>query len=306
MRMLIIRPGAIGDTLLTFPLLQALKVQHTELFITFVGNAAVLPLALACNLVNAVSSYEDAKWGKLFQPDAPKEQLSELLGQVDMAICWLRDPQGMVANNLRKIAIPQIVVAPGRPATDKRQPVVAYLAETIGMSWTAQNSVSCILPATTSASIQLPAGCIAIHPGSGGVYKCWPVAHFAAVIVALWQHAVPVLLLAGPADQQRLDDLRHQLPTPPHASLLNLLVDAPLLTVAQHLQCCRAYLGNDSGITHLAAQLGLPTIALFGPSDPVIWRPSGPAVNVISAPMLEKIQVSTVLSQLKLYMVEHS
>ncbi len=300
MRVLIIRPGAIGDTLLTFPLLQALKVQYSDLFITFVGNAAVLPLALACNLVNAVSSYEDAKWSKLFQPDAPAEQLSELLGKVDMVVCWLRDPQGIVANNLRKTAIQRIFVAPGRPTTDERMPIVAYLAGTLGMPWTAQNAVSCRLPATPSAPIRLPAGCIAIHPGSGGAYKCWPVAHFTAVIAALWQQAIPVLLLAGPADHQRLDDLRHQLPTPPHVSLLNLLVDAPLLTVARHLQCCRAYLGNDSGITHLAAQLGLPTLALFGASDPVIWRPSGPAVSIISAPTLEKIQVSTVLSQLKL------
>jgi ADP-heptose:LPS heptosyltransferase len=52
MHILIIRPGTIGDTLLTFPIIQALKAQYTNPHVTFIGNRAVLPLALAYGIVD--------------------------------------------------------------------------------------------------------------------------------------------------------------------------------------------------------------------------------------------------------------
>jgi ADP-heptose:LPS heptosyltransferase len=45
----------------------------------------------------------------------------------------------------------------------------------------------------------------------------------------------------------------------------------------------RLFLGNDSGATHLAAALGVPTLAVFGPSDPWLWRPLGPRVRVVTS-----------------------
>ncbi len=81
--------------------------------------------------------------------------------------------------------------------------------------------------------------------------------------------------------------------------MLTVLVDAPLLEVAQHLRQCQRYLGNDSGITHLAAMLGIPTIALFGPSDPAVWRPIGPDVEVIHVKCaLEKLPVKMVIKSI--------
>ncbi|HWS83570.1 MAG TPA: glycosyltransferase family 9 protein [Ktedonobacteraceae bacterium] len=89
----------------------------------------------------------------------------------------------------------------------------------------------------TSTSLpSKPPGCIALHPGSGGAHKCWPVKHFAAVIDALWQHKVAVLPLAGPAEQERLAELLRLLPAPPDPNLLRVLVDLPLLDVACQLQ----------------------------------------------------------------------
>src|SRR5579872_5159950 len=107
MRMLIIRPGAIGDTLLALPVIRALRDSHNELGsydnelgshprITFVGNAAVLPLMLASGLVEEDSDYEDIRWSALFSMET-----SRLIPMpVDLAICWLRDPDGVVERNL--------------------------------------------------------------------------------------------------------------------------------------------------------------------------------------------------------------
>jgi ADP-heptose:LPS heptosyltransferase len=65
--------------------------------------------------------------------------------------------------------------------------------------------------------------------------------------------------------------------------------------------CCKCYLGNDSGITHLAALLGVPTLALFGASDPAVWHPVGKAVKVIAARSLEDISIYTVIETLKAF-----
>ena len=68
--------------------------------------------------------------------------------------------------------------------------------------------------------------------------------------------------------------------------------------VAEHLLQCRCYLGNDSGISHLAAMLGVPTTVLFGPSDPAIWRPLGSSVEILQARVLERISVDEVMESI--------
>ncbi len=80
-----------------------------------------------------------------------------------------------------------------------------------------------------------------------------------------------------------------------------MLTNAPLLEVARQLQQCRCYLGNDSGITHLAAMLGVPTVAIFGPSDPAVWRPVGPSVEVIQERALEDVSVDVVMEAVNVF-----
>ena len=82
--------------------------------------------------------------------------------------------------------------------------------------------------------------------------------------------------------------------------MFKMLTSAPLLEVAQCLQKCRCYLGNNSGITHLAAMLGVPTVAIFGPTNPKIWRPVGPFVKVIQGHMLEDVTVDDAIECLDL------
>ena len=318
MHILIIRPGAIGDTLLTFPVIQALKAQYANPHVTFVGNRAVLPLALACGIANEVFDYQDARWAKLFLYTRADTVQDEVLGRSELAICWLRDPDGVVKRNLLAAGVKRVIVAPGRPAEGERIHIIAYLARTIGLPWHEQawhdylplqlhKQATEQSPKHTSTSPPtMQSDCIAIHPGSGGAYKCWPVQHFAAVTQALWQYKVSVLLLSGPAEQERLAKLLGLLPTPPDQSLSHVLVDMPLLEVACQLQHCQHYLGNDSGLTHLAAMLGIPTVALFGPSDPLIWQPVGPSVTVLYEAALDNLGVETVLNALSVSFTTHS
>src|SRR5579875_848878 len=313
----IIRPGALGDSLLTFPIMRALKDAQPS-HITFVSNAAVLPLAQAWGVADVVYDYSDPCWSELFADQGIQSPvLRTLFANSDLIICWLRDPDGVVQHNLNAIAIGQIIVAPGRPAEGQRIHIVDYLAQTIALGNAVQKEIMDSVterdtttiygflmhggygggdPLTRPALFVCPAGRaapLAIHPGSGGARKCWPVSSFAELIQRLWQQAIPVLLLGGPADHERIAALQQMLPAP-EIDMLTMLVDAPLLEVATALQACRGYIGNDSGITHLAAMTGIPVVALFGPSDPAVWRPVGPNVTILYESVLNNLPVEQV------------
>lgn len=306
-RVLIIRPGAIGDTLVVFPILQHLRTLSSQTHITVIGNVAVLPLMLAFKLADEVENYEELVWSRLFmQPSSHKQaQLHTRLQHIDRAICWLTDTNDLVKQNLQAAEIPVITIAPGRPTVSL--PIVSYLAQSIGE---APETIFWRTPTKYRWQKGQPAGqpprAIAIHPGSGGQQKCWPIAHFATIITELWQHNIPVLLLAGPADHERTNALRKLLPEPASATLLHLLQDVPLLTVAQELRHCQSYLGNDAGISHLAALIGLPTLVLFGASDPTIWKPIGPTVIVMKASSLDGLAPQAVYTQLMGLTLRHN
>jgi heptosyltransferase-3 len=301
MRILIIRPGAIGDTLLALPVIRKLREQYKSPHITFVGNAAVLPFALSTGLLDEVSDYEDVRWSALFS-SAGRSRLS--LSSVDLAICWLRDPDRVVERNLHAAGVQQVITAPGRPPENGCVHIIEYLAQTIGMQIDSEHTSTINRGSTmnrepTAISVRdenshlLPLYDLAIHPGSGGARKCWPVSSFMAVMQRLRQSGCRVLLLGGPADHARIDELRQKCQPP------EILLDAPLIEVARYLRQCQCYLGNDSGITHLAALLGIPTIALFSASDPIVWHPVGPSVTVLYAPRWEEITVDQVVENVQ-------
>ena len=292
---LVVRPGAIGDTLLTFPLLRALKTRERDVHITFVSNPAVLPLAQQFGIADAVFNYAALEWSELFSQNGIRSAFMQGIAQpTDRTICWVRDPDDVVQHNLSAAGITDVTIAPGRPIEPSKIHIVTYLARTIGMTLTEQERLQ-----PFSAGPMNDTQRVAIHPGSGGAAKCWPIEYFAALITALWQQAIPVLLLAGPADTERLSLLMQLLSSPPASALLELVVNAPLVEVAARLQECRSYLGNDSGVTHLAAMLGLPTVVLFGPSNPTVWRPIGLEVYVLHEPVLEQLSVEVVLNMMK-------
>src|SRR5438045_6985881 len=97
MRILIIRPGAIGDALLAFPVILALREYHEASHVTLVSNPAVLELAQHFDVAESVYDYGSKLWGEIFLSDGIRStQLRELLSTTDMAVCWLRDAEGIV------------------------------------------------------------------------------------------------------------------------------------------------------------------------------------------------------------------
>ena len=291
MNILVIRPGAIGDALLTFPTLHALRSKHRTKRIMFVSNASVLPLAQAWKVADEVADFGETRWSELFSTEGIRNaELRGLLAATDMVICWLGDPERRVETNLSEVGVKKIIVAPGRPPEHSFEHVAEYLASTVKIPVKQVRQWHPALPGAPETSRT-----IAIHPGSGSERKNWPIASYAEIIKSLWQEHYEVLLLAGPAEEQKLAYLQHHLKPP--EGLYRTLINAPLLEIAQQLRQCRGYLGNDSGITHLAAMLGVPTAAIFGPGSRVSnWEPLGKHVTVIQQPDLNFLTPYVVLA----------
>ncbi len=122
---------------------------------------------------------------------------------------------------------------------------------------------------------------VLLHPGSGGRVKCWPLAAFRAVARRLRAGELgletePVFVL-GPVELEIW----------PAAEIAMLRGEFPVLApepdeLPRHIAAAAAYVGNDAGPTHLAALLGTPTVALFGPTSAAVWRPRGPRVAVLT------------------------
>src|SRR5712692_4102207 len=131
---LVIRPGAIGDALLTFPVLKALKEDNTGTHITLVSNALVLPLALAFGVAEQVFDFQDIQWTELFSTTGIRTSfIRGRLEQIDLAICWLRDSDGIIAHNLKTSGVKHLIIAPGRPSEGQNVHIVDYLAHTVGL-----------------------------------------------------------------------------------------------------------------------------------------------------------------------------
>jgi len=117
---------------------------------------------------------------------------------------------------------------------------------------------------------------VIIQPGSGGPAKCWHLDNFLAIAKELSSKDIKVIFLLGPAESDRFSDAMIKKIN----SVARCLTDLSLTQVLMLLSCADGFVGNDSGITHLAAGLGVRTLAVFGPTNPAVYRPIGPTVTV--------------------------
>jgi glycosyl transferase family 9 (putative heptosyltransferase) len=135
----------------------------------------------------------------------------------------------------------------------------------------------------------LPDRFLAIHPGSGSAAKSWPSDRFGRLVGGL--DAGPFLLIEGPADAEAAAALRGGSGAVRARGMRPRALGALLAGAA-------AFVGNDSGVTHLAAAWGAPTVALFGPTDPGVWSPVGPRVTIVRSPSnrMDGIAVDAVMA----------
>jgi heptosyltransferase-3 len=310
MNIVAMRKGAIGDSLLTFPVLTTLRGRYNSPHITFIGHPAVLPLALAWGIAEEAFNYEDRQWDEVFSSDGIQSPvLCDLFHQTDLAVCWLQDRYGQVKPNLLRVGVKDVIMGPWCASEKDAKHMVESLAEPLGLAPIGTNFV--ISSTDWNYDFCPYDSPIAIHPGSSAADRRWPAASFAAVINYFLRLHYPVLLLVGPSEAQVLKEVRKKLSPSPQPGLLSILQNASLLEVARRLQQCRFYLGNDSGIGHLAGMLGIPTLILFGPTSfiampPHVMHPVGPHVETIQEQSLYHLSPERVIAHMLRQLPEKS
>jgi heptosyltransferase-2 len=138
---------------------------------------------------------------------------------------------------------------------------------------------------------------LALHPGSGSERKNWPLKKWAELIeTMLAEMDNPILLVGGEAEWARLEFLARMIPP----ERLEIAENLRLVDLAARLQNCAAYVGHDSGISHLAAALGLRGLVLWGDTVEEIWRPPSAKIKIIRGPEgLADLSVNRVVTELR-------
>jgi heptosyltransferase-2 len=145
-----------------------------------------------------------------------------------------------------------------------------------------------VSPAEQDAAAAFLAGCgaankplLAIHPFGSLFHKTWPMERFAETAARLAQrHGFTPVILGGPRDRAQFDQARSLFPP----QTCDLVGKHDLRMTLAVLARCSLFFGNDSGIMHLAAAVGVPVVAIFGPTSPTRFGPWGPRTAVLSAP----------------------
>ncbi len=118
---------------------------------------------------------------------------------------------------------------------------------------------------------------VVCHVGAGSPGKRWPMARWSELAADFRTRGIETAFLAGEVEHERFDANERAA----FASLGGAFTDA-LDDLATRIASARLFIGADTGPTHLAAQLGVPTLALFGPTDPAVWSPVGPVVRILA------------------------
>jgi heptosyltransferase III len=283
-RILVVRGGAIGDFIMTLPAVGALRERWPDGHIEILGYPHIIELARGRYYADATRSIDARPMAGFFIPNAVlAPDLMEYFGSFNLVISYLFDPDGIFANNVRRCGVKQVVEASPRPkdaraAAHYCRPLeaLAIYVDTprprVHPSESDREAASKFLKMAGREPI------VAVHPGSGSEKKNWPVENFAAV--ARWisdELAAQLLIVQGEADERVVTKLTELL-EPRRVTIARGL---KLVELAAVLERCALFVGNDSGITHLAAAVGTPVVAAFGSVSPALWEPCGERVRIV-------------------------
>jgi len=258
-RRLAIRPGAIGDFIVSLPALECLAPQSASDSLEIWTASAHVPLVRFTARVRSIAS---TGLDLLGVDDPPAHLLEELAG-FDSIVSWYGSNRPEFRALTDSLRLP-FTFFPALPATASGLHAVDfYLQQVRPLTDRSSDGIPRIPCRPEDAGLYEPSPFAVIHPFSGSPAKNWPLERFRALARGLERH-MAVRWCAGPDDPPlegavRIDDLYR---------------------LACWISQSQLYIGNDSGITHLAAATGIPVLALFGPTDSAVWAPRGEHVRV--------------------------
>ena len=294
-KILVIRGGAIGDFILTLPAIAALRRQFPQAHLEVLGYPHIAQLAVAGGLADRVQPIEAHGLAGFFARNGTLEPgLMDYFSEFDLVISYLYDPDEIFKTNVIRCLVKQFIVGPHRPVeADQIHATKVYLKPLERLAIFDADPV----PRLSLNSQPSTLNQLVLHPGSGSEKKNWPETKWAGLIQQIaattnWN----LLLVGGEAEGERLQRLTDAMP-PARCSIAQGL---PLAELARRIQSATAFVGHDSGITHLAAALGLPCIVLWADTLEEIWRPQGERLVVLKEITgVRAISVEKVMNELR-------
>jgi ADP-heptose:LPS heptosyltransferase len=315
-RVLVIFPGALGDLVCLGPALRALARRHRDAELELMAREELARFAIARLGIARDQSHDHSRHYSHYYSIDRREVAALFANPPDLGAAhaffrpftriysFFASDDARFRRALEAAAAPTAAVSfhAFRPAGDGH--VAAAYLEEIGEREARPTEPPDALMEVLEEDIAEAKDALArlglgearivlLFPGSGSPHKNWPVENFAALASKLEPTTRPLVVL-GPAERALESVLMPLL----HERGIAWLRDRPLATIAGLARIAAGFVGNDSGISHLAAAAGAPGVAIFGPTDPERWRPLG-RVRVVRALSLSDLTPEEVAAALR-------
>ena len=262
-KVLIIRNGSLGDLILTLPVFQTFRKNGYK--ITVAGRRDYVEFLKKLNCIDSFLPLDGTIFLELFSPEI-KIDIDFLKG-FDFILSYTHQNE-IFSKNLKKIADCRKIVFHPIQNDKLNMHITDYLISPIKKFFSEIETVPYIQINNKNEEYFL------IHPGSGSKYKNWPVENFLTVFRHFSKNN-KVLILLGEGEENQIHFWKR------NVAIEDLIILPNFDKLIEIFQNTRIYLGNDSGITHLAGAFGIKTFAIFGPTSPLIWGPRGKIVKII-------------------------
>lgn len=277
-KILVVFPGALGDFICFLPALERLAMGTEAHLFARTEYADLLPPPIRAR------SLERYEISRLFIPGAEaEERLKRFFARYSHIYSWLGNGQRDFVENLQILCGGKARIFPLRPC-GSRIHMVDYFLSCLGVG----------IPREAPPDIPIRPDAmdwchrvwrqnglegkkvLVLAPGSGAREKNWP-AEFYVMVAEWWEQEYDgkAVVVLGPVEEERERDRNHW-------GRAVVIRGLDLAKLAAFISRCDFYLGNDSGVTHMAAALGVETVALFGPTNPLQWSPYGKKVTMIT------------------------
>lgn len=278
-RLLIIHQGALGDFVVTFPILKALRTTLPR--IDGICRSSFGRLAVDLGVLDTSYPLESARFASLYT-DRIDPVVVTLMSTYRSILLFSFSE--LLERSVKKINGRRVFRILPWPAVSQNNHITEFLARQVRNSnllgKEARRRFSrALFHLKGDANRKRRSGArVIISPGAGSVKKRWPLERYLMVAAELKKRGLQPSILLGPAEV----DLEAVLQQGPQSQpqVVKTRTFQELITV---LESATIFIGNDSGVSHLAAFLGVPTLVIFGPSDPDRWRPFGDHVRIVKA-----------------------
>ncbi len=309
-KILIIRGGALGDFVLTLPAIQLMRRNFPDTRIEVLGYPNVMPMAEIAGLTDGTRSMEYGPLSLFFVPGAElPADLVDYFASFDVVISYLYDPDGYFEGNLRKAGVETLIRGPHKVLEDPGEPIPAatQLAKPLEqLALFLDEPFVHLFDPEESPPTRQSGPVIAIHPGSGSPRKNWSYEGWIDVATSLLEKwpDTQFAIISGEAEDQTISQF---LALAEDASLpLRHLLHLSLPDLTNELRSADLFLGHDTGVGHVAAACGIPSVLLFGPTNPDIWAPQNPNVFILQAPSQDLSRISSRAICEKVFEVLHT